>query len=186
MKKLFTLLLLLIAAISYAQESVILSKNQLIINISPLALSYEGKVDDTKSFAISGGLGYAFNFEASREAGMEGSFITAPITYGSFRNYYARKKVKNNNLKTNSGNYFGLFASNQFEPLERFSSAFPETILESSHVFTFGPVWGIQRNYVSGLHLGLSFGPGLKMGKYIDDSFTIVGRFEIRFLLISK
>ncbi|MEQ8627667.1 hypothetical protein [Ekhidna sp.] len=187
MKNSLTIFLLLIAGITSAQESVVLSKNQLNINIAPLSLSYEGKIDDNKSFTASAGIAYAFEFASEQGGGTETAFIVVPYFTSSIRNYYQRTKVKKSNLQNNSGNYIGLFTSYTLEPFgEPDNLTEAVAFLENSNVLTVGPVWGIQRNYASGIHLGLSIGPGFQTGKYIDDNFTLVGEFEFGFVLISK
>jgi len=57
---------------------------------------------------------------------------------------------------------------------------------EVTNVFTVGPVWGIQRNYASGIHLGLSLGAGIMGGENIDTQASFVGEFELGFVLFSK
>lgn len=95
--------------------------------------------------------------------------------------------MNKSNLQNNSGNYIGIYSSYILEPFgdpDNLTEA--AAFLENSNVFTVGPVWGMQRNYASGIHLGLSIGPGFKTGKYIDDSFTFVGEFEFGLVLTSK
>lgn len=92
MKNSLTILLLLVAGIAAAQENVVLSKKQLNINIAPLSLSYEGKIDENKSFTTSAGVAYAFEFAAEQGGdGTETAFIAVPLFSSSIRNYYQRK-----------------------------------------------------------------------------------------------
>jgi len=53
--------------------------------------------------------------------------------------------------------------------------------LENSYYL--GPVWGIQRNYQSGIHLGLSIGGGFGIDSSSDIYFTGVGSFEFGFVI---
>ncbi len=179
--------LLMIPSFVCAQEPVQLSNNQLNVNIGPLSVSYEKKVDVKRSFTLSGGIGYGFYISSGSSGGTETVFITAPFGNASFRNYYQRKRVKKDNLQNNSGNYVGIFSSYTFEALGDPSSINElEAYLETSNVFLVGPVWGFQRNYASGIHLGFSIGPGYASGKYIESGFTFVGGFEFGFILSSK
>jgi outer membrane scaffolding protein for murein synthesis (MipA/OmpV family) len=186
MKKTLTLCLLLASCSLYAQE-VELAKSQLNLNILPLTLSFEGKVSDNQSITLAGGLGYTAYYSSDSFAGDEAVFIAIPVVYSSFRNYYSRKFIRKDNLRPNSGNYFGLFASYQFETLGT-PSNFTEVIAyrETSNVYTVGPVWGFERNYASGMHLGLSLGAGVIGGKYIETNATILGEFELGFVLFQN
>ena len=186
MKKILVISLT-IFTFSVQGQKVELSDNQFNINIAPLTASYERKIDENKSFTLSGGIAYGARFESSSDGGAEGTFIAVPFMDGSFRNYYKRKRIKKDNLRNNSGNYFGLYTSYSFDALGEPSSLNELTAhLENSKVFTIGPVWGFQRNYASGIHFGLSIGPGYTMGEYIESDFTFVGGLEFGFVLNSK
>ena len=52
--------------------------------------------------------------------------------------------------------------------------------------FYLGPVWGIQRNYKSGIHLGLSLGAGFITGANTNFDFHGVGSFELGFIISTK
>lgn len=185
MKQITLITLLLLAVVSQAQD-VELSKSQLNINGIPLSLSYEGRIDDNKSFTLSGGLGFTGAIVESNSE-TESYFFVVPAFSTSLRNYYTRKSIKKDNLQNNSGNYFGIYATYQTEPFGDPSNLFEALAYEeTSNVYTFGPVWGIERNYASGIHLGLSLGAGVIGGKYIDTSATIIGEFELGFVLFSK
>lgn len=167
-------------------QDVNLSKNQLNVNALPLSLSYEGRIDDNKSFTLSGGLGFTGAIVESNSE-TESYFFVVPAFSTSLRNYYTRKSIKKDNLQNNSGNYFGIYATYQAEPFGDPSNIFEALAYEeTSNVYTFGPVWGIERNYASGIHLGLSLGAGVIGGKYIDTSATFIGEFELGFVLFSK
>jgi hypothetical protein len=180
------LLFLCFTLVGRAQEKVNLSNNQLNINILPLSLSYERKIDADKSFTINGGIAgspyYSEDFDED-----EFVWVWVPYVTSSFRRYYKRNYVKKDNLGNNSGNYYGLFLSYQFN-VPGSSNAFNETVAreELSQVMIFGPVWGLQRNYGSRIHLSLSIGPGYMIGKNTEDEFSIVGDFELGYKLFSK
>ncbi|MEP5612658.1 MAG: hypothetical protein ABJP45_10435 [Cyclobacteriaceae bacterium] len=167
-------------------QDVELSKGQLNLNLLPLTLSYEAKVPDKNSFTLSGGLGLIGYFESDGTT-KESYFFALPVFTSSFRNYYTRKKIKKDDLRSNSGNYFGLFGSFQLEPLGD-PSSLAETVAyqETTNVFTIGPVWGIERNYASGVHLGLSLGLGAVGGEYLETTVNFIGGFEFGMILFSK
>ena len=52
-----------------------------------------------------------------------------------------------------------------------------------SNSFYIGPVWGIQRNYQSGIHLGLSLGFGFGTGKNMDAALIGLGQFQFGFVI---
>lgn len=168
-------------------QDVDLAGSQLNLNALPLTLSYEGKIGAKQSLTLAGGLGYGYYFSASSSGESYSSFVVIPVFYGSFRNYYTRRAVKKDNLRSNSGNYVGLYASYQLEALGE-PSSFDQFIvsLETSNVYTVGPVWGIQRNYASGIHLGLSLGIGIIGGEYIETGVTGIGEFEFGFVLFQN
>ena len=181
------LLLSLISSAVLAQESVDLASTQLNANILPLTLSFEGKVGDNQSITLAGGLGFAVHYSSDNFREAETSFVTIPVVYSSFRNYYKRKRVKKSDLRSNSGNYFGLFALYQFEPLGDPNNLIEAVAyFETRNVYAIGPVWGIQRNYASGLHLGLSLGFGVIGGENIQTGVSGVGEFELGFILFSN
>jgi hypothetical protein len=96
-----------------------------------------------------------------------------------FRNYYPRKRVKKD-LLPNSGNYIGLLGGYNFNAIAE--SAEPgET--NNSNAFFMGGVWGIQRNYQSGIHLGLNLGAGFIAGEHIDLGLTGLWSFELGFVI---
>ena len=181
------LLLTLVSYSAYGQRDVDLSSSQLNANLLPLTISFEGKLGDNQSFTLAGGLGYAVHYSSSNFSEAETSFVAIPIAYSSFRNYYQRKRVKKNNLRPNSGNYYGLFALYQFEPLGD-PSNLTEAVahFETRNVYAIGPVWGIQRNYASGVHLGLSLGFGVIGGENIQTGVSGIGEFELGFVLFNK
>ena len=185
MKKALMIMMTFCAFGTYAQE-VDLAKGQLNANILPLTLSYEGRIDDNKSFTLSAGLGFTGYFE-SNNGDTDSYFFAVPVFTGSVRNYYTRKNVKKDNLRSNSGNYIGLYGTYQLEPFGSPSSLTEaKAYAETTNVFTVGPVWGIERNYASGIHLGLSMGIGMMGGKNIDLEPAVIGEFEFGFVLFSK
>ena len=91
-------------------------------------------------------------------------------------------------MKNNSGNYVGLFYQHQFEPFGSTSDPLEQRARDKvTNVFAVGPVWGFERNYASGIHLGLSIGVGYTNGEHQNGGeLTLVGGFELGFVLFSK
>lgn len=112
----------------------------------------------------------------------EGDYAAiTPFLNGSLRNYYPRKKVKKE-LGLSSGNYVAAVVGYTFGAISEWNEDMdPENLANSGYL---GGVWGIQRNYKSGIHLGLSFGGGVSMGKNIDNfRFAPLGGFELGFVI---
>ncbi|WP_420576268.1 hypothetical protein [Ekhidna sp.] len=189
MKHLFTLALLILSLFSQAQN-VRLSKSQVKANLIPLAIAYEGKVNNTMSYTISGGMIPSIlveNYTSGFEPVTETFVFLHPYITSSFRSYYARNKVKEQDLMKNSGNYIGMFHSHQFAPFGSTDDTIEERARNrETNVFVVGPVWGLQRNYASGIHLDFSIGLGYKNGEYISGDVSLIGGFELGFILFSK
>jgi len=185
MKKILMATLVLCSVMAFGQK-VELANSQMSFNVFPLVLSYEGKIDANKSFTLAGGLGFAAWY-AETGYSTEPVYLAIPIFYGGVRNYYKRNYVRKNNLRHNSGNYVGLLATYQTNALGEPTSLDDVLAhLETSNIYTVGPVWGIERNYASGIHLGWSIGAGVIGGKYIDTGVTFIGEFEFGLLLFQK
>ncbi|MEP1035491.1 hypothetical protein [Ekhidna sp.] len=186
MKRILTIVMLIASIGSFAQN-VNLSDNQLSLNILPLTASYERKIDQNKSFTFSGGIAPT----AYAETGANGSnsyFFATPFLTSSVRNYYSRKNIKKSNLRNNSGNYVGLYYQHQFKPFGSTTNLLEQAARDQvTNVFAVGPVWGFERNYASGIHLGLSIGVGYSDGEFQKSGdVTFIGEFEFGFLLFSN
>ena len=172
------LLSLLTSLQLFSQERipVELVNTQFNINILAPSVSFEFRVNDQQSVAIDGGITSIIVTNQFDETEVS---IT-PFIRGAFRHYYPRKKVKKM-LRPNSGNYIGLVTGYNFNTPKN-DDLNPDSRVQS---FYLGPVWGIQRNYLSGIHLGLSLGPGLGVGNG-KTFFTGVGSFEFGFVIGGK
>ena len=182
MKNIFTLLLVLMTLSIFSQDRipVEMANSQFSINILSPSLTYEKGLNENQSLYLSLGLeGLSRTNENN-----DGKIGVAPVIEATYRNYYPRKKVKKE-LRPNSGNYVGLSAgyimNSIADNLEDFDQPFKE---ESA--FFLGPVWGIQRNYKSGIHLGLSLGGGFITGKNTNFDFNFIGNFELGFVINTK
>jgi hypothetical protein len=107
------------------------------------------------------------------------SYSVNPFIKVSFQNYYGRKLVKKE-LNPNSGNYISISAGYIFDS---FTDNVDFGTTEQSSSFYVGPVWGIQRNYKSGIHLNLSLGPGIGFGEGSDIFLAAAGGFEFGFAI---
>ncbi len=178
---------MMVATLGSFAQNVSLSDNQLNINILALTVSYERKIDENKSFTLSGGIAPT----AYAETGTNGSnsyFFASPYLTSSLRNYYSRKNIKKSNLRNNSGNYVGLYYQHQFQPFGSTTNPLEQIARNQvTNVFNVGPVWGFERNYASGIHLDLSIGIGYSNGEFQrSGEVTFIGGFEFGFVLFSK
>jgi hypothetical protein len=180
MNKLFTLLFSFSLILVNAQDRIPadLSDLQFNINILEPSLSVEKRLSDKQSLTFAAGLTQVTGEDINDDF----AYGISPSISASFRNYYPRKKVKKE-LRPNSGNYIGLVAGYRFSTI---ADNLDIGNFESEDAFFMGPVWGIQRNYKSGIHLGLSLGGGFQTGKNTDFSFSGVGSFELGFVISSK
>ena len=150
---------------------------QVNLNILEPSFSFEKKVSDNQSFTMAAGITMLTDLDSEYETDF--LYSVNPFIEGSFQHYYKRKWV-NEQLKSNSGNYIGVSAGYYFDSVAD-NSDFGTT--EQSNSFFVGPVWGIQRNYNSGIHLKLSLGLGIGFGEKSEVFFTSAGGFEFGFVI---
>ncbi len=176
-KQLFVLPLLIITPLLlFAQERipVQLNNTQFNLNILTPGVTFEKKVTDNTSATLGVGL-----TPLHSQANQTDYLSVNPFFRASFRNYYPRKKVKKE-LNPNSGNYIGLVAGYYFDSIAKKADA---PAFAQSNSFYMGALWGIQRNYKSGIHIGLSLGGGFGTGENMDLKFVGVGEFELGFVI---
>lgn len=173
--KSLTLLLALISCnvtllLSQDRIPVELASTQFNLNILDPSVSFEKSLGDHQSFTLAAGL--------TGLADEDGASLN-PFIRGSYRNYYLRKRVKKP-LNQNSGNYIGLLTGYNFDAI---ADDIEAGTTRQSNSFFMGPVWGIQRNYKSGIHLGFNIGPGFGIDRDSDFYFTGIGAFEFGFVI---
>ena len=159
-----------------AQERIPVELKDLNFTLSILAPSVqlEKSINDKQSIAASFGLNSYYNFSDNSFNGDDGSSIH-PMVRADFRNYYPRKRVKKD-LRSNSGTYIGLRTGYIFESIAEDDDF---VRVDRNNAFFMGAIWGIQRNYQSGIHLGLSLGLGFYTND--DNGFEGDGLGEFRF-----
>ena len=180
MKTIFTFILFISSFYLFSQDRIPAELNEVQINLNILepSVMLEKRLTDKQSLTLALG----FNTISGKDAVDDVKFGLSPSLRASYRNYYPRKKVKKE-LRPNSGNYIGLVAGYNFGTI---AGSKDVGKYSQENAFFLGPVWGIQRNYKSGIHLGLSFGGGFITGSNTDFDFTGVGSFELGFVINSK
>lgn len=158
-----------------AQERIPVNLNstQFNLNILDPSVTFEKSINDNQSFTAGAGITLLSDWEED-----QGTLSINPFIQSSYRNYYSRKRVKKE-LKPNSGNYIGVVTGYNFDAIAEEAENGTNRL---SNSFYLGPVWGIQRNYKSGIHLGFSIGGGFGVGNS-DLYFTGVGEFEFGFVI---
>ncbi len=147
-----------------------LQKTQFNLNILDPSVSFELSINDHQSLTAALGI--------TGLPDEDGTSLN-PFLRSSYRNYYLRKRVKKE-LMPNSGNYIGVIAGYNFDSI---TDNIESGTTRLSNSFYAGPAWGIQRNYRSGIHLGLSIGGGFAIDNHSDLYFTGVGAFEFGFVI---
>lgn len=186
MKKLAILLLTSVVALGTVNAQVKipveLEKHRVYLNILSPGISYELGLSERLSLHTSAGISFYWGDNDYRGSDPENYYQSLnPFINATLRNYYPRKRVKKE-LDFNSGNYIGAIGGYVFDAITEWNRTDDTQSFANSGFI--GGVWGIQRNYKSGVHLGLSFGGGLSLGQNFDNAtFIPVGGFEFGFAL---
>ncbi|NNE25664.1 MAG: hypothetical protein HKN09_02365 [Saprospiraceae bacterium] len=158
MKKLLLCTVLVLGSLmAYTQERipVDLDESRLYLNLFVPSFTLEQKISANQSLLATAGL-RLYGEEQFEEFEMSMN----PFVELEFRNYYPRKKVKKE-LRQNSGNFIGVLSGYIFNDVVGSSEI--DTYTYNNDVYLAG-VWGIQRNYQSGIHLNLKLGPMIQIG----------------------
>jgi hypothetical protein len=147
-----------------------LSTVQFNVNILEPGLTLETALSPNQSFVIGAAIASDFT---------ESDASINPVFRGAFRHYYPRKYVRKE-LRLNSGNYIGLTGGYVLHPLVSTDGSRGKETADSWFV---GAMWGIQRNYLSGIHLGLSLGGGFGDGPNMGLQTVGVGQLELGFVI---
>lgn len=163
-----------------AQDRIPVELNDVQINLNILApgLTLEKMITENTSATIGLGLTPLYT-DIGNEDSIEPEVSINPFLRASYRNYYPRKKVKKK-LNPNSGNYIGLVTGYYFNSIAESTDV---ATFRQSDSFYMGAMWGIQRNYKSGIHLGFSIGGGFGTGQNMDLDYVGVGEFEFGFVI---
>lgn len=150
-----------------AQSRIPVDLKQVRVSIGLLEPSVlaEFKIGEKQSFVTTGGI----TFGAASD-----NLYVFPFLRGSLRHYYDRKRVKKSNLRTNSGNFVTLQGGYYFGALSDVTTTLDQ-------YYFFGPAWGLQRNYNSGIHLSFSLGLGYGNGQNTTGDVASTGHFTFGF-----
>ena len=171
------LAIFLIPYIGFSQEKIPVQLSNVQLNINLLAPSIILEKSITENTSATFGFGLSPLHDYNEITGNEISIN--PFFRTSFRNYYPRKKVEKE-LKPNSGNYIAGVAGYYFGSIVNSSDY---ASFDQSNSYYVGAMWGMQRNYQSGIHLGFSIGSGFGAGENMNLKFVGVGEFELGFTI---
>lgn len=153
-----------------------LNSTQFNLNVLNPSATFEKSINHHQSFTVGVGITMLSDYEEDQER-----YSVNPFMQASYRNYYPRKRV-NKELLPNSGNYIGVLTGYNFKSIvDNLESGESNSIADNTYYM--GPVWGIQRNYRSGIHLGLSIGGGFAIGSDSEVDFKGIGGFEFGFVI---
>jgi len=126
------------------------------INFLPLSFSYEKRVGHFQTMMLEPGMGLDIsNYN-------EINYINFSPSLGIHYRYYYninKRNFKEKRTSNNSANFVGVYA--KYTVYTDYAD-FAEN-QDAYKFMTFGPVWGIQRNYRKHFSLGLLIGPAISI-----------------------
>jgi hypothetical protein len=136
-----------------------------IIDITKLnflgpGISYEKRIGKFQSLHVQAYMETSVYFSYSDEFGTDAGVYFDPALALQYRFYYnaARREAKGKRIAMNSLNYVGAISQVAFLKNETITYYFPEEGRQPS--YTFGVIWGFQRNYLKRFSLDFHIGLG--------------------------
>ena len=159
-------------------ETISLEKSVTVLPIWFPAIAHEIRVKRLTSIYVS-----LKPFLTGQLMAKDGNVAIVAMPSVDLRHYYnLDKRAKENlNISRNSGNYLAMRVEYIFPRADVIGVSSDEKV----STIIFGFVWGIQRNYAKGFHLGLSIGPGMMFN---SEKVRLInsGEFKIGIQLGSK
>jgi hypothetical protein len=165
------LLFLLVCAASmhaFCQQS----ENSDIRDITKLnflgpGISYEKRIGRFQSLHAQAYIATSVYFSYSSTFGTDAGVFFDPAFALQYRFYYnaAKREAKGKRIEMNSLNYVGAVSQLAFYKNETITSYYPEKERQPS--YTFGVIWGFQRNYLNRFSLDFNIGLGYSTTKTI-------------------
>lgn len=148
------------------------------VGLSGAQLGYEFTTGRNSTLQLRGGIApvlYDFRYDGwdARE------IVAAVILSGEFRAYYnlQKRKEQGKNISNNGGNYLGALVTYLGQPLNPDTEA---ELYRSSHIFMFGPVWGMNRSLGKKIYFHFSIGPAI-LTRPQDKRTTLSLNGDLRF-----
>ena len=142
-KGLFIIIGLFIINQTSGQENDNKKQNVLIINFINPGIEYEYSISDNSKIALNIGIGVSMSYPDLTKIQPDHAFFTSSFLDLHYKNIYNYKKRKRNNrdVEYNAGNFFGL------KLIGRGKSFYSTMTRTDNFDFTFGPTWGMRRNF---------------------------------------
>ncbi len=163
------------SAWSQARRNV--SAFQIRANAYPVGVDIELADSDFKTINVSFGVMGSLS-TVGNEDGAELAFGFAPYVDMQYRWFYKLKHEAKQGMKLrgNSGNFLAFRAEAKSKPMY-------DVLEEAPSRFAVGAVWGLQRQYVTGFHLGFEIGFGYALSESAETGFVPMGNIKIGWLI---
>lgn len=138
------LLSLLFGFTCFAQNETKALQKILRINAISPGLELELPLNNTSSLAINPGIGFSGSYNNLSYANSGVTYFISPFMDLSYKKFYNLDKrlEKGKSISGNSGNYWGIRLLTNFKDFKS------ENIIRKDNIdFSFGPTWGIQREF---------------------------------------
>ena len=195
-KRLFFLLLILIPAYCFSQDQGNAEVTDVTkATILPPGISYEKKIGRVQTLYAQAFMNITFAIGYSSSFGTTSSINFDPALTLQYRYYYnsGTREAKGKRTEMNSLNYVGAISQTDFAKEIIYTPTSSEK--RGRTIYTFGIVWGMQRNYERRFSLDLNLGPGFystkthtvdNRGQFITENIvqpTLVIEFNLGFWL---
>ncbi|MFO7658378.1 MAG: hypothetical protein R6W78_15070 [Bacteroidales bacterium] len=144
MKNAFLILIgLMIINQSFGQESEYQKQNVLRLNFINPGIEYEYSISDKSKLSLNVGFGVSMSYPDLTTIQPNHAFFMSTFFDIHYKNIYNfdRRKSNNKNVEFNAGDFIGIKING------RGKSVNSELSRTDNIDFSFGPTWGIQRNF---------------------------------------
>ncbi|MCC9137543.1 hypothetical protein ACFSKU_15560 [Pontibacter silvestris] len=169
--------LLMTSCVAQAQNDlpVTVTKRLYKINFFTLGLEFEQALGKSSTFNINPNISFGLDYHNERDYN---AYLWPSLELQTRGYYNLNKRSKaGKNVSDNSGNFIALSIYGNTPSLIEHE----ESGNEAS--YGVGPVWGMQRNFNSGLNLTVTAGAGYGKDKFGDEGLTPLLRLNLGFLL---
>jgi hypothetical protein len=142
-KGLFIIIGLFIISQTFGQENDSQKQNVLILNMINPGIEYEYSISDKSKIALNIGIGVSMSYPELTKIQPDHAFFISSFLDLHYKNIYnyEKRKSNNRNVEYNAGNFIGIKLIGR-------GKSFNSTITRTDNVdFTFGPTWGMRRNF---------------------------------------
>lgn len=180
MKKIFlSFVLFALAAVAWSQTGKTVNAFQVRGNAYPLGLGIELADSDTKTINVSFGVMGSLATVGNTDEDTSLAFGFAPYIDVQYRWFYTLKREakKGMKLRGNSGNFLALRVEAKSNPVY-------DVFGQATSRLSAGAIWGLQRQYSTGFHLGFDLGFGYAVDSDFNAGFAPMGNIKIGWILL--